>query len=57
MLEHFLPWLRRIESVTKEQMHHIIQRIPTDWISAAQGDFAVGLMCAARDQLLRIKLS
>jgi hypothetical protein len=56
MPESFLPWLRRIQSVTEERMRRIIQRIPASWISAAQSEFAVGLVSAGRDQLDAIKL-
>jgi hypothetical protein len=48
MPEFFGPWLRRVENVTEEQMHCIMERIPAGWISLAQAEFAEGLMREAR---------
>jgi hypothetical protein len=56
MPENFGPWLRRVENVTDEQIHCIVERVPSGWISPAQGEFAEAFMREARSQLVRIKL-
>jgi hypothetical protein len=56
MPDFFRPWLNRVENVTDERIICIVERFPAGWISTAQREFAVALMCEARDQLVRIKL-
>jgi hypothetical protein len=57
MPEFFGPWLRRVENVTDEQLHCIMERIPAGWSSMPQAEFALGVISEARRQLARIKLS
>lgn len=49
--QYFRPWLGALESVTSERLDSTFERVPADWISAAQRDFAAVLIRRARDMM------
>jgi len=50
--EYFRPWLGALENVTSERLDGIFKRIPADWISAAQEQFAMALIRRARQLMI-----
>ena len=51
MPESFGSWLKRIGNVTNEDVYSIVEQVPAGWMSSAQREFAVALICHSRDQL------
>lgn len=47
----FRPWLGALESVTSNRLDSIFERVPADWISEAQRQFAAALIRRAREML------
>jgi hypothetical protein len=54
MPELFEPWLKRIGNVTNDGVHSIVEQVPAGWMSTAQREFAVTLICQSRDQLAKV---
>jgi hypothetical protein len=54
MPELFESWLKHIGNVTNEGIYSIVEQVPAGWMSSAQQDFAVALICQSRDQLAKI---
>jgi hypothetical protein len=52
--ESFGQALKRLDKVSREDLVHIVERVPDGWMSGLSRTFAVELMCCNADQLRRI---
>ena len=50
----FAPWLQRLPLVTDAAVRAILDRMPPDWITVPQADFAAAAIQASRELLLKI---
>ena len=50
----FTPWLCALEDVTTESVNRIFARVPNEWMSSAQRDFAAALISRTREMLMAL---
>ena len=48
------PVLDRVKSLDNASVVNLVERIPPDWMSRPARDFAIAMICYARDELRRL---
>lgn len=50
--DFFERWWQKLEDLDEVEMQAILDRVPSDWMSAPARDFALAFLCASRQELL-----
>lgn len=50
----FPPWLRRLSALDEKDFLGIVNRVPTDWMTAVQKDFCLRFLSVTHSELKKL---